>query len=85
MTTTNNTTSIPLNVEPTHPVKRRVKRSTVDGSGFERAMVSFRGDTAVMMELREIGVRKGIPYQALLRTALKEFVMKNKSSSSTPA
>lgn len=37
-------------------------------------MVSFRGDRAVIDELKVIAKRKGRPYQAVLRHALKDYV-----------
>lgn len=54
--------------------KRTVRRTTVDGSGFDRAMVSFRGDVHVINELKKLAIQKGMPYQALLRRILKEYV-----------
>lgn len=72
------TTKAPPPMSTPH-TKRTLKRTTVDGSSFDRAMVSFRGDVHVIDELKKIAVQKGMPYQALLRRVLKEFVEAKKS------
>lgn len=59
--------------KPTTTIKR-VKRATIDGSGNDRAMISFRGDIKVIESLKLRAKSKNWPYQAEMRRILKEYV-----------
>lgn len=66
-------TQTSISQSPRTKPRAPVKRSTVDGSSYDRVMLSFRSDRQVIETIKAHARRIDWPYQAVLRSVLKDF------------